>query len=218
MSAYMVFEAAGIENYEYIWIGLIIMADKIQVKVSVRGLVEFILRCGSLNSGFVGSSRAADGTKAHRKIQQQNKEAGYEAEVALKREIEFEDFILVVEGRADGILKDGDRVIIDEIKSTEAHLDTIDENYNMLHWAQAYCYAYIYAANEGLKEIGVRLIYYHLESDNVKEFTRKVTLEELKEFFNDLIEKYYVWAKLTLDWNINRDISIKNLEFPFKSY
>ena len=69
MSAYMVFEAAGIENYEYIWIGLIIMADKIQVKVSVRGLVEFILRCGSLNSGFVGSSRAADGTKAHRKIQ-----------------------------------------------------------------------------------------------------------------------------------------------------
>jgi len=44
------------------------------IKISVRNLVEFVLRCGDLDMRFMGSSRAVEGTKAHQKIQKENRE------------------------------------------------------------------------------------------------------------------------------------------------
>ncbi|EET85181.1 DEAD_2 domain protein [Clostridium carboxidivorans P7] len=43
------------------------MDDK-KIKVSIRNLVEFVLRGGDLDSKFVGSSRALEGTRAHQKL------------------------------------------------------------------------------------------------------------------------------------------------------
>ena len=43
------------------------------IKISVRNLVEFVLRSGDLDMRFRGSSRAVEGTKAHQKIQKENK-------------------------------------------------------------------------------------------------------------------------------------------------
>lgn len=40
-----------------------------EIKLSVRNLVEFVLRSGDLNSTFIGNSRALEGTKAHRTVQ-----------------------------------------------------------------------------------------------------------------------------------------------------
>ena len=42
---------------------------KKEIKVSVRNLVEFVLRSGDLDTSFMGSSRAVEGTRAHTKIQ-----------------------------------------------------------------------------------------------------------------------------------------------------
>ncbi|KAJ49468.1 helicase c2, partial [Clostridium tetanomorphum DSM 665] len=44
-----------------------------EVRISVRNLVEFILRTGDLDSTFIGSSRAVDGTRIHQKIRSMNK-------------------------------------------------------------------------------------------------------------------------------------------------
>ncbi|MBP1745097.1 MAG: ATP-dependent helicase, partial [Firmicutes bacterium] len=43
-------------------------------------------------------------------------------------------------------------------------------------------------------------------------------LDELKEFFFDLMDKYLIWASLTRDWVSRRDDSIKELDFPFEKY
>ncbi|UWV45946.1 ATP-dependent DNA helicase [Acetivibrio thermocellus] len=190
---------------------------KKEIKISVRNLVEFVLRTGDIDSSFTGSSRAVEGTRLHKKIQKtQGKE--YSPEVFLKTTVEFDDFFLTVEGRADGVINEDGCFIIDEIKTTTAPLELIDEFYNPLHWAQAKCYAYIHALNENLEKIKIRLTYCHLETEEIKYLVSEFDFAELSRFFEELVEKYYVWAKLACDWQVKRDCSIKVLEFPFEKY
>lgn len=198
---------------------LIIMELKQRIKVSVRNLVEFILRTGDIDSGFVGSSnnRALEGTRIHKKVQSASGE-DYDSEVILKYDIEYEEYILSLEGRADGIIKENDTVTIDEIKSTAAPIEKIDEDYNPLHWAQAKCYAFIYAEQNQLSNINVQLTYYQIDTDEIKRIVKEFSFEELKEFFFDLIQKYFIWTEMQHRWNIKRDASIKELSFPHEKY
>lgn len=194
------------------------MAIKQEIKISVRNLVEFILRSGDIDSGFVRSSnRAVEGTRIHKKIQGSSDES-YEPEVTLKYEIEYKNYVLAVEGRADGIIKEGDVITIDEIKSTTAPIEIIDEDFNPLHWAQAKCYAFIYADENSLSNINVQLTYYNIDTDEIKYIVKEYTFEELREFFLRLIQKYSIWLELQYQWDIERDESIKNLNFPYESY
>ncbi|GAA0728966.1 ATP-dependent DNA helicase [Clostridium malenominatum] len=188
-----------------------------EFKVSVRNLVEFIMRSGDIDSTFVGGGRALEGTRIHQKIQK-NKGENYRAEVSLKYTFNYEDVILSVEGRADGIIEEDGMVIIDEIKSTTRDLEKIEENYNPLHMAQGKCYAYIYGRENNLEKIGVQLTYCNVETKEIKIIPEEFYLEELENFFYDLIDKYYVWIEFQKEWNEKRDLSIKNLDFPFSKY
>lgn len=207
------------------------MCDKQEIKISVRNLVEFVLRSGDLDSSFRSMSRAVDGTKAHQKVQK-SKDENYEAEVTLKHSFVHEGFIFRIEGRADGIIYEGLEVnkeineekspdcsiCIDEIKSTTRPLEIIDENYNELHWAQAKCYAYIYSLQNKLDNIDVQLTYFHLDTEMVKNIRKNFSFKSLEEFFYDIIDKYIVWANFTSQWGIVRDNSVKELVFPFEKY
>jgi len=195
------------------------------IKISVRNLVEFVLRAGDLDSRFMGSSRAVDGTKAHQKIQQENREKysiifgeEYLAEVSLKHRVLYNDTAILVEGRADGILIIGDKVTIDEIKTVIKDVELIKEDHNSLHWAQAKCYAYIYGTQNNLELINVQLTYYELETEKMKQFIKAFSMKNLKEFFDEIISSYFIWANITNEWNNTRDKTIKNLKFPFDSY
>ena len=72
--------------------------DKPKVRISVRNLVEFILRSGDLDNshGSSGDKEAMlKGGRLHRKIQR-GMSGDYRAEVSLKRESEYEDVIIQV--------------------------------------------------------------------------------------------------------------------------
>ncbi|WP_312668074.1 ATP-dependent DNA helicase [Tissierella praeacuta] len=187
------------------------------IKVSVRNLVEFVLRSGDIDNSFMSMSRALEGTKAHQKVQ---KSYGieYKPEVTLKHNVYYDNFIIELQGRADGIFTFSDEIIIDEIKSTTKDLEDIDENYNELHWAQAKCYGYIYCIQNDLNYIYIQLTYFHIESEEKKIFKRRYTCDELKEFFLSLTDKYIEWASITFYWAETRDKTIKQLSFPFGSY
>ena len=187
------------------------------IRVSVRNLVEFVLRSGDIDNSFMSTSRAVEGTYAHQKVQK-SYGSEYRPEVYLKFTKNYDKYTILLEGRADGILTLGEDIIIDEIKSTTKDLELIEEDYNPLHWAQAKCYAYIYAVQNQLNEISVQLSYFHLETEHLKKFCKKFTLDEIDLYFNDLIEMYIEWANLTFDWSEIRNPSIKNLPFPFESY
>jgi len=187
------------------------------LKISIRSLVEFILRSGDIDSGFMSINRALEGSRAHRRLQKSYGD-DYNAEVSLKKTMEFEGYSLVLEGRADGVFIEDGNVIIDEIKSVTAPLELINEDYDFRHWAQAMCYGYIYGEENNLENIIIQLTYIHLETDEVKKLRKAFRIKELKSFFYDLVDKYCKWAEYSSSWITIRDNSIKKLNFPFPQY
>lgn len=187
------------------------------IKLSIRNLVEFVMRSGDIDNSFKSMSRALEGTRAHQKVQNSYGD-NYKKEVSLRHNIEYEDYYIQLQGRADGILTLEDEIYIDEIKSTTRNLKDIDEDYYPIHWAQAKLYGYIYCVNEDLDYINIQLTYFHIDTEEKKIFRKHSGKEELKEFTMDIIEKYVHWASTTFYWGETRDNSIKNLEFPFDDY
>ena len=101
------------------------------VRVSVRNLVEFILRGGDIDnriSGGMERDAMLMGGRLHRKIQRQMG-SDYHAEISLKALIPCGGFSIQVEGRADGIIirDDGGQadVAIDEIKGVLKELEYV---------------------------------------------------------------------------------------------
>lgn len=68
--------------------------------ISVRDLVEFVLRTGDLGGGreFVGSDRALAGIRGHQKIQR-SRPTGYLTEMPVEHTVETDEFTLQIRGR-----------------------------------------------------------------------------------------------------------------------
>ena len=111
--------------------------EKPVIRISVRNLVEFILRSGDLDSrrGAGDKEAMVKGSRLHRKIQKQMG-SNYRAEVALKWETVYDDLIIQVEGRADGIQTEDGRTTVDEIKGIYGKLEHLNQPVE-IHRAQA---------------------------------------------------------------------------------
>lgn len=196
--------------------------EKEIVKLSVRSLVEFIFREGDITSSGSGARNTEAmqlGSKIHRKIQK-SMGIGYEAEVSLFTLQKFtsreygEDFILKVEGRADGIFRENGRVMVDEIKGVYLDVKDLKEPV-FVHKAQAMCYAYMIAEAEELTEIEVQITYCNMETELIRCFNEVFTRREITDWFLDLLERYEKWAVYEYDWKKKRNESIQKLVFPF---
>ena len=190
---------------------------KNEISISVRKLVELVQRGGDLDHSFTGRSRSVEGIRAHQKLQQSRGE-DYQAEVSLSHLVEQEHYLIKIQGRADGLFRQGDRVVIEEIKSTGRKLEEIEPDFDHVHWAQAKVYAYIYLQQQELAGITVQLSYYQLDNGEVKSLRQDFSREELTAFFIELIDQYLVWAELSYSWGKQRDKSIRGLDFPFARY
>jgi DNA excision repair protein ERCC-2 len=187
------------------------------VKISVRSLVEYVFRSGSIESGFKTTTSLIEGTKAHQTIQKTYGEADA-AEVFLQTSYVFEEIEYVVEGRCDGLLLQEDTTMIDEIKSTAKKLDDVTRDSYPVHWAQAKCYAYMYLKKEEKEKVNVQLTYVQVESGEQKRFQENCTLEQLEVFMLQLVKSYAPYAKLRLENLKQRNESIRDLPFPFDQY
>lgn len=192
------------------------------VKISVRSLVEFVFREGDIRSTGAGARNTEAmqlGSKIHRKIQK-SMGLGYEAEVSLFTLQKFksreygEDFILKLEGRADGIFREGKKVMIDEIKGVYLDVKELKEPV-FVHKAQAMCYAYMVAEEEDLEEIEVQVTYCNMETEVIRRFNEVFTRKEITDWFLNLMDEYEKWAVYEYDWKKKRNESIQRLVFPF---
>lgn len=190
------------------------------ISVSVRSLVEFVLRSGDLDNtrGHKDADAMQEGSRIHRKIQR-SMPSTYTAEVGLKIEVPIPEasLVLTVEGRADGVINDAEAdpsVVIDEIKSMYMDVMHLTEPIGV-HLAQAKCYAYIYAAQNHLERIGVQMTYCSIETEAVRRFVQEFSKDELAAWFDGLIKEYSKWILWEHDWKQKRNASIKELQFPF---
>lgn len=196
-----------------------------EIHVSVRELVGFILREGNIDNRRTAGADAAmqEGSRIHRMIQR-SMGSEYHAEVPLKIVWNAGEYDIAVEGRADGIIDfhygnhsgaNAERsVVIDEIKGTYKDLRRITKPVGV-HLAQAKCYAYIYAKENRLSDVGVRITYCNIETEEKKYFDEKYTLDALCGWFDKLLTEYKKWADFRFEWEKRRTASIKGLEFPF---
>lgn len=186
------------------------------IKVSVRDLIEFVLRCGDIDNRRMDAmtkNAMAEGSRIHKKIQSRMGK-DYHAEVPLKIEIEKDTYVICLEGRADGIIYEAEGIVIDEIKSMYANVLWFQEPMP-IHLAQAKCYAYIYAKQENLEQLQVQLTYCNIETEMVKRFRETVTFEELEAWFLEVLERYLEWVEFLREERRKRNASIAHLEFPF---
>ncbi len=115
--------------------------EKASIRISVRNLVEFVMRSGDLDNRTMGSAQKdamQAGGRIHRKIQRRMG-ANYQAEVSLKHVADEGEFQIVVEGRADGVITEPSGVTIDEIKGVYLDIGRLEEALPV-HKAQAMCY------------------------------------------------------------------------------
>lgn len=196
------------------------MSESIQFKESVRGIVEYVLKGGSLDDRFVSRRRALEGTIVHGKLQRDNEKVyqDYEKEVILKHEFLVNNISLIIEGRADGIIKENGKIIIEEIKSTYKDLSYINFDYNLLHWAQGKFYGYIYCVDNNIDEIDIRLSYFNINNDEVRSFDKTYNICELEQFVYSLVNKYLEIIVIKEEFNKIKNESIRLLSFPFSSY
>lgn len=185
--------------------------EKAAFRVSVRTLVEMVLRTGDLNTAG-SAQRMLEGTKGHQRLQSTGEG---ENEVTVRTVVENERVALTVYGRIDRLLPGG---IIEEIKTTWRDPTTFHEDEYPLHWAQAYVYAYIYAFEHAMDSIRVRLAYLNLDDGSVTRFTREKTLTWLTQWFTELTAPY---LKHLTDELAHRQLLAAQLEkaaFPYEGY
>ena len=195
--------------------GTALVTQKGEIRVSVRNLVEFILRSGDIDNRHAASGDNAmqEGSRIHRMLQKRMG-ADYEAEVSLKFMLDTRDYVLLVEGRADGIIDNDQGIVVDEIKGTYRELYRMREA-DPVHVAQAKCYAYMYGLKREAKEIRVRMTYCNMESEELRYFYYDYTFQELESWFGELVASYRKWADFSWQWRKERQDSIEMLDFPF---
>lgn len=207
---------------------------KKEIRVSVRSLVEFVLRSGdidTLSAGMPEMDAMLEGARIHRRLQREGGPS-YKAEVPLSHTSILDDGLSVtVSRRADGIIssfgmaasEDGsvclrENITIDEIKGTRRSPGHITQPVPE-HLAQARCYVFFYACSLGQQArqaaFQVQVRYVHLDTGAVKIFKENVDLDELEEWYSGLIRQYAVWIRRQADWENIRNEGIIQAHFPY---
>ena len=154
--------------------------EKERIKISVRNLVEFIFRSGDIDNRIgKGAQKEAmqEGSRMHRKIQGRMG-IEYRAEVPLNWKCCRK--LYLISGGADGIITNEDGVTIDEIKCMYTDVTRFEEPV-FVHKAQAMCYAYIYAVQNGIDQISVQLTYCDLDTEEIVHFKEAFSFSWLKK-------------------------------------
>ncbi len=185
------------------------------IAVAVRELVGFLCRSGSLDS-HAGTLAMNEGTRLHNILQSRGG-AGYIKEVSLQKSVNIGDTAFILSGRADGIIDEADGYCVDEIKTTGVPLAYIHADDYTAYWAQAECYAWIFAADHKLENIRVRITFCHVETEEVRYFYRAYTFDELNARIISLLTEYKKWALLAIDSYAALTESAAALAFPFRA-
>jgi Rad3-related DNA helicase len=159
--------------------------------------------------------RAALGAEVHRRLQA---EAGamYDAEVAFSDTTLFNGICFEVNGRADGIIRKGERdITVDEIKTVSAAAFSLPPD--PMHDAQVKCYAYYLCKSKGMERIKTRLTYYRIEDGKIKHTTTEHCFADLERFYRELLSRVEYRARILIERQTVLLPSVDSGRFPYSS-
>ena len=182
--------------------------------IAVKELAYFICQSGNLTTEFFSNRDLEAGKKAHEYHQSKYNEKS-KKEFYVKSELSFKNKQYTLHGYIDGVLNINDELIIEEIKSTQLDLEEITLDYHKEHLAQLKIYGYLYAINNSLDNVHLRLTYLSVVDYAVKSFDIKLDTTNLEEFVFSIFEEYVNWLNLLEESVINKNNSIRDISFPF---
>ncbi|MDO7906399.1 helicase C-terminal domain-containing protein [Paenibacillus sp. JX-17] len=186
------------------------------IQISVRPLVEYVYRSGSIQAGFRTNSSMQEGTRIHQRIQQTYGEQD-QRELLLKAELVYEELIFAIEGRCDGLIDRDGELMVDEIKSTALSLDSLENGYEV-HWAQAVIYGYMIARERQQSVMHIQLTYVQVNSGEERRLQRTMDYNQLEDYVHQILKAYAPYARLMQEHERRRTESLAGLQFPFPSY
>ncbi|MHB9022598.1 MAG: ATP-dependent DNA helicase [Armatimonadota bacterium] len=186
------------------------------IELGVRDFLNLALKAGGLTAEFAPRNRAAEGIATH--VSATGKRpAGYQREVFVRHTFTWESFTLVISGRIDGVLLDGDEVMVEEIKSTYLPLESLDPEGNAFHVAQLKLYHYF----ESKRRPGVRLApvltYVNPLTLEERSFRMEWAVADSRRFFEELAICFLQRELERRRWRSVRNAGLKGLHFPFPS-
>ncbi|MFW5813705.1 MAG: ATP-dependent DNA helicase [Fibrobacterota bacterium] len=195
------------------------------IHISVLKLVAITCASGDLSSNhFSPPDRTSRAIKAHQKVQKSYGD-DYQAEVTVSVTVEEDAAVsgrtplkLRVGGRIDGVINSQTPPVIEEIKTVLTDLDSLSESDNPMYWAQARCYAFMYAQENDLDQITLRITYVQLDTFETKSFETTESRTDLQLFFTEAAERYFRLARMSEEWKVKRNGSIAELSFPFGTF
>jgi len=185
-----------------------------KVNLSVHDLVDFLLRTGDIDTRVFNLDTMAKGTIIHR-FYQERQNANYVAEYPFNEAFEYLDYSFVISGRADGLIIENGQATIEEVKSTNDELQHFFETNKNWHLGQAKCYAYMYGKKYKLSSVGILLTYISQIDDTKEQHHFDYDIEQLEEFFYDLLAQYIEFHEHIRIHKEKRSNSVKTLQFPF---
>lgn len=188
-----------------------------KINVSVREVAEFLFGSGSIVNERILQTRAQEGLEIHTFWQNQYLNTD-KKEVVVKTTVLSSNIELNIQGRIDGVIYRDEVLYIEEIKSTHADFDILDESTYPAHMAQAKLYAYMYMTEHNLKSIDVLLTYIQVSDRKTLQFEKHYSRSQIKKYFDRNIQKYLDWLELLNNHESERLKSIEGLTFPFKDF
>ncbi len=184
------------------------------LKIAVKDLLELLYHPKDLGTGFYPATRAQEGTMGHHLLTSQ-RPPGYQKEVPLEYTYDTPDYLLIVQGRMDGIIETSTEIIVEEIKTTYSNLSDLTPDRYPSHKAQLQLYVYFLTAKNPDRKITGRLTYLNLDDLSERSFELEISPAGAQKLFISLAEQFLHDRKDRDAWLKIRNQSIDGLPFPF---
>ncbi|QGG80136.1 ATP-dependent DNA helicase [Litorivicinus lipolyticus] len=179
--------------------------------VSVRGLAAFTAKLGDLDLRFTPAPSAIDGIRGHQAVTAK-RAAHWQPEVSLSLVCQG----IELSGRCDLWSSEVGRV--EEIKTHRVPIERIPDNHCALHWAQAKLYGAMLCEAQGLSQIEVGVLYYHVVSGEETLQSERFSASDLATFVKVSCQSFRAWAEMELAHRRRRDAFSTGLNFPYPSF
>lgn len=187
------------------------------IRVSVGKLVEFACRSGDLVANAPGGPSAAEGIRAHQKLQKQFA-AEFKAEVSVGAQLEQDGYQVELSGRVDLLQADANPPIIAEIKSCYGDPSRLPIEQTALHWAQLKIYGYCYLREFPAGSIVLRMIWYDVPGKRSQQESQEFSWAQLEDFCTTALGTYLRWQRLIAQLDSDGRESARDCAFPFAEF
>lgn len=184
------------------------------LNVSVHDIVDLMLRSGDIDNRVFNSGTMQEGTRLHA-LYQQSKQKGYYAEYPLSYSIEYKGYQINISGKADGVIFDKDKIIVEEIKTTVEDLNIFHQKNKDWHLGQALVYAFIISKSSEIEQYVIRLVYISQIDDSKTTFEFVYFKKEIEDYFYSLLNKFLDFNNVIKDTNSILEDSLRRVSFPF---